>query len=771
MCAALAGCLAAAYAFTTWSAQVQAPLYLAAPAQPSLPVFRPVLDSAPQQTLGTLRTAVMPYDDPYDRYCRLWSYCNIAPTVAGPSRPYEVGARRLFWIWDSDVEEYHRSPAVLRRITDHAYLWIGESVDYQESDAVALMAAFEEQIYPTSRRLFGAEWSPGVDNDPHVYVLYVAGMGSGLGGRFDAADEINPRIYYRSNAAELYQLNAETMRLGAEYTRGTLATGFQRLIQWNSDKTETAWLESGLTEMAALANGYNPGSSALVYARDPAISLLDFADLEESPDLWRRHTGQKLLFIKYIWDRFGSDVVHDIASDPGEGLESLNRIFKDRGITDPDSGSIITAEDVALDWMLAMYLDDPAIGDGRYAFSSPPRYPRLAPTRHFEACPNDTLYGATGQYAPEYIEILCPGESTIVFTGSTATRIVPTEPHSGKYAFWSNVGDSAYSTLTREFDLTGLSGSIELSYWLWYDIQGDSDGLSVQASTDGETWQLLKTASCASDDPYSTASDCAYEGLSSEAVEGAWIQDRVDLFAYAGQKVLVRFEYDSSSSHAGKGALLDDIELPKLDYRTDFEAGEGDWESQGFARIQNILPQTYRLGLAITGVSGSSVQYIDVGENQTAKFPLSLRPWERAVLLVMASQPYTHLPTGYELQITGSRTHSQVGDEHMSTGSTPQVLPLLSLITYQPEAVVSRQITKADAGNVTLFAFDAGQELSEHTAPFDALVHILEGEAEVRIGGAPSTLQAGDAIVMPSGIPHALKAVQRFKMLLTMIRA
>lgn len=90
---------------------------------------------------------------------------------------------------------------------------------------------------------------------------------------------------------------------------------------------------------------------------------------------------------------------------------------------------------------------------------------------------------------------------------------------------------------------------------------------------------------------------------------------------------------------------------------------------------------------------------------------------------------------------------------------------------YQEGAVVSRQITKADAGNVTLFAFDKEQELSEHTAPFDALVHVLEGEAEVTISGQPFILGTGDAIIMPANEPHALKARQKFKMLLTMIRA
>ena len=106
----------------------------------------------------------------------------------------------------------------------------------------------------------------------------------------------------------------------------------------------------------------------------------------------------------------------------------------------------------------------------------------------------------------------------------------------------------------------------------------------------------------------------------------------------------------------------------------------------------------------------------------------------------------------------------------MSTAPKSEVLQMAGLVSYQDGSVVSRQITKADAGNVTLFAFDTGQELSEHTAPFDALVHVLEGEAEIRISGKAYELKAGDAIIMPADEPHAVRATTRFKMLLTMIR-
>ena len=106
----------------------------------------------------------------------------------------------------------------------------------------------------------------------------------------------------------------------------------------------------------------------------------------------------------------------------------------------------------------------------------------------------------------------------------------------------------------------------------------------------------------------------------------------------------------------------------------------------------------------------------------------------------------------------------------MATAPKSEVLHMAELASYQDGSVVSRQITKADAGNVTLFAFDKDQELSEHTAPFDALVHVLDGRAEITISGKSFELGTGDAIIMPASEPHAVKALTRFKMLLTMIR-
>ena len=97
--------------------------------------------------------------------------------------------------------------------------------------------------------------------------------------------------------------------------------------------------------------------------------------------------------------------------------------------------------------------------------------------------------------------------------------------------------------------------------------------------------------------------------------------------------------------------------------------------------------------------------------------------------------------------------------------------PAAGLVAYQAGAVVSREVVRSAKGTITAFAFDEGQGLSEHTTPFDALAHVLEGEAEITIGGTPHRVSGGQLVLMPGGVPHALRAVARFKMILTMIRA
>jgi quercetin dioxygenase-like cupin family protein len=109
-------------------------------------------------------------------------------------------------------------------------------------------------------------------------------------------------------------------------------------------------------------------------------------------------------------------------------------------------------------------------------------------------------------------------------------------------------------------------------------------------------------------------------------------------------------------------------------------------------------------------------------------------------------------------------------EEQIETTSA-EVKPLGELLEYQDSSIVSRVLLKNKGGSVTLFAFDRGEGLSEHTAPFEALVFVIHGEAEVEIAGRAYSVRTGETITLPANVPHAVKAATRFKMLLTMIRA
>ncbi|MEL7671026.1 cupin domain-containing protein [Methanobacterium sp.] len=100
-----------------------------------------------------------------------------------------------------------------------------------------------------------------------------------------------------------------------------------------------------------------------------------------------------------------------------------------------------------------------------------------------------------------------------------------------------------------------------------------------------------------------------------------------------------------------------------------------------------------------------------------------------------------------------------------------KVLKTADLIEYQDGSVVSREIIRKDTGTVTIFAFDKGEGLSEHTAPFDAMVQLIDGKAEITISGNKNVLEAGEMIIMPANEPHALTALEKYKMILTMIRS
>jgi hypothetical protein len=298
-----------------------------------------------------------------------------------------------------------------------------------------------------------------------------------------------------------------------------------------------------------------------------------------------------------------------------------------------------------MDWAAALYLMDESIGDGRYTYHNYSDAPQTEATEVIQNCQQPPLSRQVNQYGIDYISISCSGDFTLQFGGSTVTRLLPTDVHSGKYAFWSNQGDESNMTLTREFDFTSTTGPIELSYWTWYEIEEDWDYLHVEASTDGETWEILTTPSGTDTNPSGNSYGWGYTGST-----GDWIEERVDLSRFAGQKVQIRFDYVTDAAVHEEGFLIDDIRIEAINYQEDFEAGDGGWEAAGFVRIDNTLPQTYRLTL-ITKGDTTTVTHIPLNSDQTAQIPLSLSSGQEAVLIVTGTTRFTRQPAAYEIGI------------------------------------------------------------------------------------------------------------------------
>ena len=607
--------------------------------EPTAQIERPPVDDISLETLETLNQTQVPENDPYDLACRLQAVCGVSETVQ--AKAYQLGDTETFWISNSDTAEHSQIQATLRYITPHSYFWVEEGTPVDEGDMKRLMDTFEEKIYPTDREFFGSEANPGVDVDPHIYVIYASSIGHNIAGYFSSSDSYNPLVKEFSNAHETYVLGT-SQNLGDDYTYATLAHEFVHMIQNASDRNDVSWMNEGFAEVGAFLNGYDIGGADWLYVQDPDMQLNTWVD-NSSPD-FSAHYGQSFLYLTYFLDRFGEEASKHLTSNPENDLPSVDDTLAALNITDPQTGEVITADDVFMDWAVAMLLMDESVGDGRYTYHNYPNAPRVTSTETITSCPQ-SLSGTVNQYGIDYYTIDCDGEHTLRFNGSTVVGLLPVSANSGNYMFWSNRGDESDMTLTREFDLTGVSGPVTMSFAMWHDLEEDYDYVFLEASTDGETWEILTTPSGMAEDPSGNSYGWGWNGQTN-----GWVTEEVDLSQFAGQTVQIRFEYITDAALNGEGFLLDDVRIDAINYQEDFEAGDDGWEAAGFVRVENTLPQTYRLTLITTGDT-TTVTHIPLNADQTAEVPVSLGPGQEAVLVVTGTTRFTRLPAAYQIEI------------------------------------------------------------------------------------------------------------------------
>lgn len=604
-------------------------------------------------TLRTLEEAVIPINDPVDLALRLEGKENIPRTLPVENLNRKVGEQESFWVSNTDTAENFLVETTLAAVTDHVYFWIENGVDYSDRALNRLVTDFEENIYPTNREFFGSEWSPGVDEDPHLYVIYATGIGSGVAGYFSSSHQYHPMIDEYSNAHETFLLSADNVKLSDDYMYGVMAHEFQHMIHWYRDRNETSWLNEGFSELATLLTGHRvvPGHDYW-YADDPDSQLNDWPNDPNNDFATIPHYGSSFLFVTYFLDRFGNEATQALVSSDLNGLASVDAVLEDLGTINPDTGQPMTADDVYMDWVVTNYLKDEYNVTDRFVYSNYPGAPQFYPTEEIDQCPTDLQNRDVSQYGVDYLLINCPGSYQVNFQGEQTVQVIPEDAFSGEYAFWSNKGDQSDITLTREFDFSEVQDSLTLVYWTWYDLEEDYDYLYLEVSENGEDWEILKTPSGTDQDPSGNSYGWGYNGLSGG--NGSWIRESIDLSSYAGKKVQIRFEYITDDAVHGEGFLLDDVAIPEINYFTDFEDDQGGWTGEGFVRIKNILPQTYRVAFVKLGAV-PSVEYLPLSADNQLDFSFTIGDdsgTNQVLLVVSGTTRYTRQRAPYQYQIS-----------------------------------------------------------------------------------------------------------------------
>jgi len=627
-----------------WEKFIQPTLAFDTPTpEPSPVITREPAGDIGAETEKLLETTEVPVRDLHDLAIRLKGLPPDTPRTINPegSPDYSVGTRRLFHVSNVDTDEQFDIYAVLEYKTEHVYMWVEDGVHFDRDDLIAAANLFEEHTYPTDRAFFGSEWTPGVDNDPHLSILHARGLGDSIAGYYSSADEFVSAVRDDSNEMEMFYINVDNVRINSDFYNGVLAHEFQHMIHWYNDRNEETWLNEGFSELAMYLNGFDTGGSEWTFAMEPDTQLDSWP---EGPGAAGANYGAGYLFTSYFLDRFGSEATQALVAHDENGLAAVDAVLA-------DLGTGMTHDDFFADWVAANFLDDPYIADGRYGYEEidPPSFD--IETTYYESDYPVSESSTVHQYGTDYIEVYNEQPLVFRFTGSTQIGLMDTSAHSGDYVWWSNRGDDSDMYLTRAFDLSEVSDAT-LEFWTWYDIEEDWDYAYVEISTDGgQTWEILTTPSGTGTNPNGNSFGWAYTGRSGGGERAEWIQERVDLSAYTGQEVLIRFEYITDDAVNRPGFVLDDIAIPEIGYFGDFEEDEDGWEPAGFIRHVNVLPQHWLVQLILFGPE-TTVQRLELNEDRTGEWVIPLdSTTDRAVITISGLAPVTTEMASYHYEI------------------------------------------------------------------------------------------------------------------------
>jgi hypothetical protein len=567
------------------------------------------------------------------------------PIVANATpSTYKVGDQVRFWVQNEDTQEHRQITATLKYETPHVYMWVENGVDLDQAALEQSANAFESKSYPTDRQYFGSEWTPGVDNDVHLTILNARNLGRSVGGYFSASDEYTHLVDPYSNEKEMFYIaaDAQGFQPGTPIYDGVLAHEFQHMIHWAQHRNEDSWVNEGMSILAMHLNGFDTGSPDIAYARQPSTQLNTWADPSTSDDA--EHYGASYLFMDYFLGRFGPGLLKARVAEQLDSISGFNDVLAKAGRPERFDG-------IFADWLVANLVNQPkADPQGRYGYQdiTPPPMTIMQTLDGYPAQGD----AQANQYGADYIALKPSGDLTIDFAGQPTVPVAKAQL-SGKDAWYSNRGDEDDTTLTRSFDLTKVP-TATLTFSAWYNLEDGWDYSYVEVSTDGGShWQILPGLHTNNHDKSGNAYGPGWTGNSGGGQTPTWTDERVDLTAYAGKQILLRFETITDDAYNGPGFLLDNIAIPQIGFSDGAENGTNGWQPAGWVLTDNTLPEHWLVEVVAQGKDGLKVLTMPVGQDGHGRLTLpGAGNYSNVTLVVSPLAPVTTEPATFHYSIT-----------------------------------------------------------------------------------------------------------------------
>jgi immune inhibitor A len=619
---------------------------------PDVLVNLPVAESA-KTTAQALRSAMHVPQNRYEDAVQLKGI-SADQLKAELADPPHVGDRLDFYINYDLVNDYRPVAATLRYVSENAAWWVADNASVTDDELRAAASNFESTPFKIDRLMYGSESIPGIDNYDRVHFLFVRLPEWGEFYGYFSTINLYPKIIQPySNEKEMLVINVGSTPLDSLQFAGELGHEFSHLIQFSVDPYEDLWLNEALSELSAFMTISPPPGTLMeegnqqVFAKYPFIQLTARPETnlpEDDRNITFAHYGAEKLFTIYLLDRFGPVFIKQLVANPEAGVRSIDQELQK---LDPP----LTFNDVYADWILANLMNQPDNAQGRFGYQE---IQTLLPSIiSLDSFTGENLPGYMPPYSTFYYELHANEKLNVKFRGAAMARLTPQDPFEGEYVWYSNRGDETSFMMTRSFDLSGVK-SATLKYSVWYELEKDFDyGYVLVSDDDGVTWTVLKTKYGTSENLSSDAYGPGYTGESTD-----WLKESLDLSAYAGRKIMVRFIVNTDLATNRDGMMLDNIEIPQIKYFDGAEDDRGGWDVQGFVRSSNLVPAEWIVWLVKVNTDPDlkdEVIRIKLDDLQTADFDIEGfgQAFDFAALVISPMAPTTTMNLDYEILLTG----------------------------------------------------------------------------------------------------------------------